>query len=335
MVTTRAGSRGWRQCVAAVICLASIGAGGCAETIQKTAKSAAPAAVEGAAEEAQQPDTRRDIATVLSDPEIRSASSSLSAAILAGALDGLTDEERTQQLRRLTDAMVRTMGASMARSMRDDIGPQLSKSLADAVNQSLEQALDADMERRLEAMTLAITRGMLKGAGEALVDPSGQPSPVWGHLLGRIARDATHEAAFGLDDAVRRAEQNDGGEPPAPVLAALGTVATLTRALPFLIAGGLLLSLLLGAVPVAWLIVRLRHHKRQSLAHEEAALALARAIKAAEPLAWSNELRDHLARETKDAAGAAELARLLREHAELRLNPRERPPRSERSGYVG
>jgi hypothetical protein len=109
----------------------------------------------------------------------------------------------------------------------------------------------------------------------------------------------------------------------------------MTRALPFLIAGGLLLLLLLCAVPVAWLIVRLRHHKRQSLAHEEAALALARAIKAAEPLSWSNELREHLARETKDAAGAAELARLLREHAELRLNPRERPPRSERSAYMG
>jgi hypothetical protein len=335
MLRMRAGCRGWRPGVAAVICLIGLGSTGCAETIQKTAKSAAPAMVEGAADEAQQPDTRNDIATVLSDPEIRSAASSLSAAILAGAFDGLTDEERSQQLRGLADGMVRTLGASMAKSLRDDIGPQLSKSLADAVNQSLERALDADMERRLEAMTLAVTRGMMKGAGEALLDPSGQPSPVWGRFIGRIARDATQEAAWGLDDAVRRAERNAGDEPPAPVLAALGTVATLTQALPFVIAGGLLLLLLLGAVPVVWLIARVRHHQRQSLEHEQAALALARAIKATEPLAWSNELKEHLARETQGTAGAAELARLLREHAELRLNPRERPPRSERSAYVG
>jgi hypothetical protein len=49
-------------------------------------------------------------------------------------------------------------------------------------------------------------------------------------------------------------------------------------------------------------------------------------------LAWSNELREHLARETKDTAGADELSRLLREHAELRLNPRDRAPRSVYAG---
>jgi hypothetical protein len=317
----------------AVFCLAIAGALGCAETVQQTAKSAAPAAVEGAVEEAQEPDTRNDIATILADPEIRSAASSLSSAIVSGAFDGLTDDQRAQELRRMADSLVKTLGASMARSLRDDVGPQLSASVAEAIDRSIERALDAETERRIEALTLAATRGALRGAGETLVDENGQLAPAWGQALGQIARGVAHEAAFGLDDAVRRARDDEAE--PAPVLAALGTLSTLTQLLPLLVAGGLVLFVLLCALPLAWSLFRVRQLRRQSQAHEDAALALARAIKAAEPMAWSNELREHLARSTRGSAGAVELEQLLREHAELRLDRRERGPRSERSAHLG
>jgi hypothetical protein len=316
-----------------VFCLAVAGALGCAETVQEAAKSAAPAAVEGAAEEAKEPDTRNDIATVLADPEIRSAASALSSSIVAGAFDGLTDEERSQQLRKLTDALVKTFGASMARSLRDDLGPQLSASVAQAIDRSIERALDEETERRIEALTLAATRGALRGAGETLVDANGQLAPAWGQALGQIARGVAHEAAFGFDDAVRQARDDDADE--APVLAALGTLSTFTQLLPLLVAGALVLFVLLCALPLVWALFRLRTARQESRAHEEAALALARAIKAAEPLAWSNELREHLARSTRGSAGSAELEQLLREHAELRLDQRDRGPRSERSAHLG
>jgi hypothetical protein len=168
---------------------------------------------------------------------------------------------------------------------------------------------------------------------ETLVDEKGQLAPAWGQALGQIARGVAHEAAFGLDDAVRRARDDEAE--PAPVLAALGTLSTLTQLLPLLVAGGLVLFVLLCALPLAWALFRVRQLRRQSQAHEEAALTLARAIKAAEPMAWSNELREHLARSTRGSAGAAELEQLLREHAELRLDRRERGPRSERSAHLG
>jgi hypothetical protein len=321
---------GWvRSAMGAVICLFAACLPACAETLQKTAESAAPAVVEGAVEEAKQPDTRDDIAKVLADPEIQQAATTLASAIVAGALDGVTDDQRVEQMRALTDAMVRSMGASIAHSLRDDIGPQLSKSFAEAIDRSIEGAFDADTERRVEAMTLAVARGMVTGLGETLVDPSGNPAPAWARAFGPVARDVAQQAAFGLDDAVRHAQDNDGDD--LAVLAALGTLSALTRALPFLIVASLAVWLLGCAVPVAWLALRLRHYKRESLAREDAALALARAIKAAEPHAWSNELREHLARETKGVAGAGELSRLLRDHAELQLKPRDRSPRSEPS----
>lgn len=319
----------------AVFCLAGACGLGCAGTAQQAAKSAAPAAVEGAVEGAKEPDTRDDIATVLSDPEIRAAASQLSSAISAGIFAGLSDEERTRELARMGDALVQRLGASMARSLRDDVGPQLSASVADAIDRSIERALDAEAEQRVEAMMRAATRGALAGAGDSLRDADGQLSPAWGQALAQIARGVSREAAFGVDDAVRQAEWADDGEGRAPALAALGTLSAFTQLLPLLVAGGALLLLLLCALPLLWAIRRIRKLRRESQAHEEAALALARSIKAAEPMAWSEQLREHLARTTKGTAGAAELQELLREHAELRLQPRERPPRSERSAFVG
>jgi hypothetical protein len=239
--------------VAGLLCLT--GANGCAATVKQAAKDAAPAAVEGAVEEAKQPDTRNDIATVLADPEIRAATSSLSAAFVAGALDGLSDEQRSAEVRRLTDNVVRGVGLAAARSLRDDIGPLLSKSLADVVDRTLEQALNEHTEQRLEALTAAVARGMAKG----LVDSG---------ALSQIAREVTHQAAFGLDDAVRSAEQRQSGEPEPQVLAALGTLSDWTQTLPLLILGGLALTLLGCIAALVWLATRVRHYK--GLVHDQA-----------------------------------------------------------------
>lgn len=327
-----AGSRRGAWTRIAVICLAGSGPLGCEAAVQKTARSAAPAAVEGAVEETTKPGTRDDIARILADPEIRAAASSLSAAVVAGALDGVTDEQRADELRRMTDTIVSHVGASVARSLRDEIGPQLSKMFADAVDRSIGQALDAQTEQRLEAMTSAAARGMAKGVSEALVDDNGQPSTAWGLMLGQLTRDATRGAALGIDDAVRHAQQRERSAPPTPVLAALGTLSGLAQLLPFLLAAGAAVFLVLCAAPVAWLVARLRRRERESLAHQEAAIALARAIRTAEPREWSSDLREHLTRETtRGTVGADDLRRLLREHAARRASPRDGAPRSERA----
>jgi hypothetical protein len=165
---------------------------------------------------------------------------------------------------------------------------------------------------------------------------TGQPAPALELAIGRVAREVTRQAAFGLDGAVRDAEA--GSVPPdadGEVLAALGRSSRLLLALPvFLIIGATLLGVLL-VVALLWAVIRLRHHRRSSRAHEDAALALARAIKDTEDAAWSDELRQHIARATRGSAGGDELERFLQEHGELRLRPRREPVRSERSATLG
>lgn len=325
----RAGAR-W---LLAAACLAGMG---CAGAIKQAAKEATPAAVEGAVEEAQDPRTRNNVADILADPEIQRASSGLAEAIVGGALESLSDAERAAELQRLTDDLVGTVGGAVARSLREDIGPQLSATFAEAVDRSLARALDADTEQRLAALSLAVTRGAMQGFGEAVVDPTtGRASPLLSHMLGQLAREVTHQGAFGFAEAVQEAEHGRadglGGPVDGGVLAALGRMSTLALALPPLLIAGLLLLALGGSVALALALWRLRHHRRMSRAHEEATLALARAIQATEKAAWSDELRSHIARATRDDAGGAELRRLLRDHAELGLGPRDGPPRPERA----
>lgn len=322
--------------------LSGVGAAstGCAGTVKQAAKEAAPAAVEGAVDEAQDPQTRDNVAQILADPEIREATAGLSEAIVGGALEGLSDAERAAQFRRLTDQLVATVGAAVGRSLREDIGPQLSATFADAVDRSLAVALDERTEQRMSELALATTRGAMQGIGELVIDPTtGRASPFLSHMMGQLAREMARQGAFGFDEAVREAEQgrldDSGARLDGGVLAAAGRLSDWAVALPPLLIAGLLLLTLAGALALGLALWRLRYHRRTSRAHEEAALALARAIKATESAAWSDELRTHIARATRDDVGGAELRKLLREHAELRLNPRDVPPRSERAPYMG
>ena len=318
------------------------GVAGCASTVKQAAKEAAPAAVDEAAEEASDPRTRDNLAQVLADPEIQKATAGLAEAIVGGALAGLTEKERAAELQRLTDAFVTTVGAALARSLQNDIGPQLSATFADAVDRSLARALDTHTEERLQALAVAVTRAAMQSLGEGMIDPTtGQAAPLMAHTMGQFAREVTRQGAFGLEDAVRQAELGHDISGPGPdrrgggVLAAAGRVSDLALAFPPLLLAGLILSMFAGCLALGWALWRLQHHRQLSRAHEDAALALARAIKATENAAWSEELRRHIARATQHDAGGAQLRKLLREHAELRLNPRPRDvaPGSDHSAH--
>jgi len=263
----------------AVLCIAASLSLGCAGTIKQAAREAAPAAVKETVSEVGEPETRKDLATILADPRIREASSALSEAVVEGALNGLTDEERIARLQQLTDAFVTRIGASMARSLQREIGPQLSITFADTIDRTLERVLGSATEERLQALALAVTRSSMQGVGEALVDPSGQPSPLLRQALGQVMRDMAYEASLGFDAAVRdaraRADRDGSGE----VLASLATLSSWTQAVsPLLVLGALLFGVV-GLAALLWAMFALRRGHRLDRADEVALLALARAMR--------------------------------------------------------
>lgn len=271
-----------RSLLAAMALSLTLGVG-CASTVKQAAREAAPAAVEEGVEEVQKPETRGDIAEILADPRIREATSALSEAIVEGALNGLTDAERTERLERLADAFVTRIGASMGRSFERDIGPRLSATIASTFAQSLERAMGSETEQRLQAIALSVTRAAMQGMGEALVDPSGQASPALRQALGQIMRDTAYEASLGFDAAVRDARARADREGSGEVLASLGTLSSWTSALPGVLALGALLLGVTGLAALAWVLFGARRRHRLDAADEAALVALARALRAQVP----------------------------------------------------
>jgi hypothetical protein len=326
-------SRTYTSIIASAL-IAALGCGGGA--VRQAAREAAPAALEGAADEAQDPKTRDNLAQVLGDEGIQAAMSELSRAVVSGAVAGLSDAERTAQMEQAVDGLVRQMGAAFGRSLQRDIAPQLSGAVSTMVAQSLERALNARTEERLEAIARSMTRGAMTGLGEAMFDPmTGRPAPALRLAAGQLARELTHQAAFGFQDAVWDAEAGNLADTEPALLASVGKVSRLALALPALLVAGVIAGTAIGLAVLVWALLRLRHYRRLNRAHEDAALALARAIKSAEDAAWSDELRQHIARATRGGAGREELEQLLREHAELRLRPRPPAPDSARSATLG
>jgi hypothetical protein len=214
-----------------VACLLQLG---CAETIRQTAKEAAPAAVEGGVKEAHDPTTRERVAEVLADPEIRGAAAELSQSVADGVMNSLTEEERIDRIAHMTDALVERAGSAFARSLQKDIAPQVAAMVADAV----ERSFDENAEQRAQAMARSVVRGSFQGAGEALTDGSGRPSPELRAAMGELAREMTHDAALGFQDAVRESTEarKTGPKQDGQVLAVAGRAT----------------DLVLGGVSSAW-----------------------------------------------------------------------------------
>jgi hypothetical protein len=267
-IATSGNQAPWRLRASLLVLAASLTLG-CAGTIKQAAREAAPAAVKETVNEVQKPGTRGDVADILSDPRILEASSALSAAIVEGALNGLTDAERIERLQRLTDAFVTRIGTSMARSLERDIGPRLAATFADAVDRSLERALGSATEERLQAIALAVSRSTMQGVGEALVDPSGQPSPALRQAFGQVMREAAYEASIGFNDAVRDARVHSAGVGSGEVLAMLGTVSSWILAVPPLLVLSGLLLVLAAVGALGWALNSQRQLRRLRREHAE------------------------------------------------------------------
>src|SRR3954469_6026781 len=128
---------------------------GCAETVSKAARTAAPAAVEGSVKTVKDPATHDTIADMISDPQIRGATAEMAQAVMDGVLNSITEKERLAGAEAASDAFVEHMSKSLAASLQRDLGPAVSGLVA----QAIERSLDDKVQARLEVMARALARG--------------------------------------------------------------------------------------------------------------------------------------------------------------------------------
>jgi hypothetical protein len=265
----------WSTLARVGFALSLMSAIGCAETVRKTAKEATPEAVEGAIETAHDPENRRDIAQVMNDPKIREASAALTRAVVGGALDAFTSEQRMDHLEKFSEAFMERMSAGIVKSMSAELRPQIAAMVAESTDRALERVLSEQTQQRAADFTVAVSRAAIRGVAEELEakDPTHVGNPnVAQDRLGHLAQRASQGFAFGFQEAVNKSEAR--GDKRGEVLAAVGQTAKASRdifSVGGLIAIGVFLVLAAGLV---WSLIRARSLRQKSEQRENELLRL-------------------------------------------------------------
>ncbi|HEY2407542.1 MAG TPA: hypothetical protein VGI10_16150 [Polyangiaceae bacterium] len=304
----------------------------CAESVRDAARTATPAAVRGSLEGLHDPQSRQLLAEFLRDPEIREASAELARSIADGALAGLTDLEGDRKMQAATDVFVDRFGAAVAKSLHSQIGPELSAIVVRSVNDSLQAAFSPDNQKLARQFASGLAPAPQRGGDAG--NPADKTDPQRDTPAERFARSLARSAALGVQDAVHQSVQKEdvGNKQSGDILAFAGKSADHGVRLLWVlgVSAGVFALVAIGAI--LWALSRTRRYRLESSAHEQAALLIARAIKAAEGAPWAAELKEHLKQAMRDDEGAEHLRRLLRRHSDVRLTGSRagsvKPPRA-------
>ncbi|WAS92353.1 hypothetical protein [Nannocystis punicea] len=155
-----------------LIVLLALGAPACL-TAEGVVRSSVPAALDESVGFLEDPQSQERIQKLLADPQIQAAGRELTASLVEGALDGLTDEERQAALRKATARFVDTIARAAGTSLKEQISP----ALASTVQQTLDSALSPKTRREASAMVDELTRttvvALTQSAGKGLKEDLG------------------------------------------------------------------------------------------------------------------------------------------------------------------
>lgn len=156
--------------------LVSLAGIGCVSA-EGVTRRAVPAAIDSSVNYLEDPEAQKKIVRLMEDPQIREAAHDLTAALVGGALDGATEEERQARLREVTGQFIDTVAAAAARNLREDISPAMSQAAAASVQRVLSTAMSPKSREQAAAMVDAVTRSaitaMTESTGRGLRDDIG------------------------------------------------------------------------------------------------------------------------------------------------------------------
>jgi hypothetical protein len=177
-------------------------------------------------------DRKAEIAALFTSPEFREAARELSAELVGGAVDGLTEEARLQRLTLKADQFIRamepTLSAALANSIEGELGPvlraELRRGVVEVLRAAISEGTSDSSQERLSGLAAALTDRIAQTllprlgpeAGKALREdllpaldealrrgakemPGAAQAEVPPHSIGRVV---TREAMLGLADAL-------------------------------------------------------------------------------------------------------------------------------------
>jgi hypothetical protein len=275
------------------LALTIAGISGCTGAVKELAREVTPAVVAGAIEGMSDPESQRTLANNVDEAAVREGARRLSGSMVDGTLDMLDDEERKERLAVLTGEL-RTATENM-------------------IQASIDGALDSALSPRNEARIRALVRRMVAdvvATGFAAVGGELGPAEERMAAVGKAAREITRQVTLGLQDAVNdthqakeRGELRDGS---GSVLSAVWNLANSGGAIVYGLGAGVVLLFLVAIVMFLTFARRLRLHKAEVEERDAALLLVAEAIRSTEGEPWARDLHRSLRNKLQHHAEASQ-----------------------------
>lgn len=234
---------------------------GCAAMSHRIASDLGPTVaggmVEGGADALGSAAVQRDLASLLSDPQLQAALVDLTHALVGGVIDPLTEPQRAARLNRFSADFLAALGAASARVLQHDLSPALAVAAGAAVDAVLTSALREDHQQEVsvlvERLLHATSAGMATGLREDLYPALGATfgAPGFAASLGDIGFAFSQGVVRGSDAAMQEiAERKRVNQEPDSLLTWMSktTVAGVSTSIFVaismgiaLVAGGILL----------------------------------------------------------------------------------------------
>lgn len=214
----RSRARGGGLALAAALVLGDMS---CATGTERVIRRAVPATIDETLEAFEDPETQRRLKRLLDMPDVQAAARRLAEGLTEGAIDGATDPERAEKLRKLSEDYVGTLSRAVGKSLNEDISPAVEGAVERTVRRALAAALSPETRRDASALADALTRRTVKALADSARDDLGPALQTvlevnLGPALKKVIEDdlgpALHKAiAKDLAPAVRDALAGDLG----------------------------------------------------------------------------------------------------------------------------
>lgn len=139
----------------------------CATGAEKLTRRVVPAGLNETLKALNDPENQELMRRLVDLPEVQQAAHDLARAITDGALDGLTDDQRTAKLRELTDKFVNQISTSVARDLDAHISPALTRTVEDIVGGAMHAALSPENRQQAKSFVDALTRTTVAAFGQS------------------------------------------------------------------------------------------------------------------------------------------------------------------------
>jgi hypothetical protein len=326
------------------LCLATFGCIGSAihQAGTEVPREATPIVIDETIKSLENPETRKRIDAVLSDPGVRASIRSISADIASGALASLGTEETSARI----DALVTQIVDSASRELGKGIEREIAPAIQRAVIAGLTQALGPEQRKAIAAevasSSVELSRGVAQTVGTEIVPALIRSlqvelqKPEVQTTLGGASERASHGMILGTASAVQEIQARSG----EPTLRQRLSRALYAVVIVSALAGGILVGL--GAF-VLYLRRKAKVFEERSARQDAIATRFIGALQALRGKSYAEDLfrsfdaaiaagpgAEEL-RQVLTHVGASPLPRLRKRRGGLRRSPPRDPEHGERT----